>query len=143
MMMLFIAEVGVTMWMLVGTSLLSYGPSLTSSPCFSLSKTLTSTTETFFERFSVTGYYRNIVEVCYVTSSDNPAYDHTWVPCLTFDAILAVLSFWIAIRHLRRHSRSPRLEKPQLVNTLIQGNVIYFLGCAFSCPHRLGFDDSM
>ena len=140
MIILFVAEVGVMMWMLVATSLLSYGPSWT-SPCFSLSQTLIFTAATFFEHFSVTGYYRNDVEACYVYAT--PAYDHTWVPCLAFDAILAVLSLWVAFRHSRHHSRSPGSNKSQIVDTLIQGNVIYFLRCAFSCPHRIEFDNRM
>ena len=108
---------------------------------FSLSQTLTSTTGTFFEHFSLTGYYRNDVEVCYRHATS--AYEHIWAPCFAFDAILAVLSLWSAVRHSRQHSMLPRLNKPQLVDTLIQGNVIYFLGCAFSCPYRIRFDDRM
>ena len=128
------------MWMLVATSLLSYGPSLT-SPCFSLSQTLILTAATFSEHFTLTGYYHNDLNVCY--RSITPAYGHIWVPCLTFDAILAVLSLWTAVWHSRQHSRSPRSNKPQLVDILIQGNVIYFLGCAFPCPYRIRFDDRM
>ena len=138
---LFAAEVGVMVWMSVGTDLLNYSSSLTSSR-FSLSQTLISTTGSFSEHISVTGYYHHDVEVCY--SYTTVAYKYKWVPCLAFDAILAVLSLWTAVRHLRQHSTSSRLDKPQLIDILIQGNVIYFLGCAFSeCSRRIGFNNRM
>ena len=141
MLTLFSAEIGVMMWILVETDLLTYGPFLTSS--HSLSQTLISTTGAFSEHFSVTGYYHNDMEVCYRDPAS--AYEYIWVPCFVFDANLAVLSLWTAVWHSRQHSRSPRSNKPRLVDVLIQGNVIYFLGCAFSCPHLIGIgiDDRM
>ena len=81
------------------------------------------------------------MEVC--VGYTTVAYDQLWVPCFVFDAILAVLSLWAAVRHLMQYPGSARLNKPQLFDVLIQGNVIYFLGCAFSCPHRMGFDHRM
>ena len=127
MVTIFAAEVGVMMWMLVGRDLLIYSSFLTSSPFPSL--TLNSTAGTLSEHFSVSGYYHNDVEACY--NYPTAAYERIWIPCLAFDAILAVLSLWTVVRH----SRAPRLNKPQLVDVVIQGNVIYFLGCALSCPH--------
>ncbi|KIM61538.1 hypothetical protein SCLCIDRAFT_121892, partial [Scleroderma citrinum Foug A] len=57
------------------------------------------------------------------------AYRYIWVPCLTFDVILAVLAVWAGVKHSKQqsHSRSARLNKPRLVDVLIQGNVVYFL----------------
>ena len=89
----------------------------------------------------MTGYYHDELDLCCVPTI--PAYDRIWVPCLAFDGILAVLSLWAAIRNLRHHSRSSSLDRPHLVDVLIQGNVIYFLGCAFSCPYRIALDDRM
>ena len=132
-MTLFAAEVGVTMWILVAHDLLDYGSSLTLSR-FPLSQTLIPTTAIFSEHFSLTGYYHYEVELCF--TYENTAYDHLWVPSFVFNVFLAILSLWTAVRYSRQHSRSPRLNKPQLVDILIQGNVIYFLaGYVFSCPH--------
>ena len=141
-MTLFAAEVGVTMWILVAHDLLDYGSSLTLSR-FSLSQTLIPTTETYSEHFFLTGYYDYEVEVCYAYGNTASGYNHLWVPSLVFDVILAILSLWTAVRYSRQHSRPPRLNKPQLVDILIQGNVIYFLGYVFSCPQCLGFNNRM
>ena len=124
------------MWILVAIDLRSYGSSSTSSR-LPPTPTLISTTAAISEVMSVIGLYgRDDIAVCigYTT----PAYRHLWVPCFAFDAILAVLSLWAAVRHLRQHSGLSRLNKPQLVDTLVQGNVIYFLWCVFSYPHRMG-----
>ena len=129
-MTLFAAEVAVMMWMLVGADLLSYSPSLTSSR-FSLFPTVVHTTAAFSGGMCVTApYYDDVVQECFVGTT--PAYRHLWVPCFAFDTTLALLSFWAAVQHLRQHLRSPGLNKLQLVDTLIQGNVIYFLWYAFS-----------
>ena len=143
MMILFAAEVGVMMWILVATDLRSYGPSLTSSH-FSLSPALIPTCTAAYPEYFVANpdlwTTDNVVETC--VGYTTPAYRHLWVPCFAFDAILALLSLWTAVRHLRQYPRSPRF-KSQLVNILIQGNAIYFFGCAFSCPHRIAFDNRM
>ena len=89
----------------------------------------------------MTGYYHDELDLCCVSTI--PAYNRIWIPCLAFDGILAVLSLWAAIRHLRHYSKSPSLDRPHLVDVLIQGNVIYFLGCVFSCPYRIALDDRM
>ena len=96
----------------------------------SLSQTLISTTGIFLEHMSVTGYYHYDIEGCYGDATAMHAY--LWVPCLVFEAILALLSLWISVQHSKQYSRFPRSDKPQLVDVLIQGNVIYFLGCACS-----------
>ena len=92
---------------------------------------LISTTGTHAEHVSVTGYHHTDVEMC-IGDTIGPAYEHIWVPCLAFDAILAVLAVWAGIQHSRQYPRSPKFGKPRLVDILIQGNVIYFLRRAFS-----------
>ena len=90
------------------------------------SQVLISPTGTFAEHISIIGYYRTDVELCFAYTV--PAYGLLWVPSFTFDAILAILAFWAGIQHSRRqYSRLLRFSKPQLVDTLIQGNVVYFI----------------
>ena len=135
MVALFAAEIGVMMWMLVGRDLLIYSLFLTSSRFHSL--TLNSIAGTLSENFSVSGYYHNDVEACY--NYPTAAYERIWIPCLAFDVILAVLSLWTVVRH----SKSPKLNKPQLAYVVVQGNVIYFLGCAFSRSYWIWIDNRM
>ena len=118
MVTLFTAEVGVMMWLLVGSDLLSNGLFLTSS-CFSRSQTLVSTTGTSSEYLSVTGYYHNDVEMC----NGSP--------------VLLSMQFspYFLSGLLSSIQGSIRGHQEQLVDTLIQGNVIYFLWCAFTCSH--------
>jgi len=80
------------------------------------------------EHFTITGYHYKTTDLClgYVI----PAYRYKlWGPCLTFDMILAVLAVWAGIKHSKQqsYSRSTRINKPRLVDVLIQGNVVYFL----------------
>ena len=95
---------------------------------------LVSTADVVFEHFSATGYYHHETEACFGYTT--VAHDFLLAPCFAFDAILAILSLWTAVRHSKQHSRPPRLRKPQLVDVIIQGNVIYFLGCVLSCPYE-------
>lgn len=107
----FAAEVGAMLWILFATSLLS--------------------NEALAEHFTVTGYHyyegTAAAELCVAYAIS--AYRYIWVPCLTFDVILAVLAVWAGVKHSKQqsHSRSARLNKPRLVDVLIQGNVVYFL----------------
>ena len=124
-MTLFAAEVGTMLWILIATSLLHDGLSLVVVKL----QILILVAETYAEHISITGYYSNDIDIC--DGSTIPAYGHLWVPCLAFDAILAVLSLWAGIQHSRQYSRSLWPNKLRLVDVLIRGNVIYFLRCAF------------
>ena len=100
------------------------------------SQILTSAAEAFVDQFSLTGHYYNHVTLCAVYAA--PAYGYLWVPSLAFDAVLAVLAVWAGILHSRQqHSGSMGLGKSRLVNILIQGNVIYFIRCEFSCSYSI------
>jgi len=98
---------------------------------FSLSQVLISDTETFAEHFDITGYYYHDMELCigYVI----PAYNgDIWVPPFAFEAILALFAVWAGIRHSRQQSRSQSgFNKPRLVDSLVHGNVIYFVRYEF------------
>ena len=106
-----------------------------------LSQTLISTTGWISEHYSVTGYYHHDVDDCLGFTTE--AHEHLWVPCFVFDTILALLSLLAATWNSKHYFRLPRLNRPRLVYIIIQGNVIYFLGCALSFPHRIGFDNGM
>ncbi|KIM61545.1 hypothetical protein SCLCIDRAFT_877647 [Scleroderma citrinum Foug A] len=108
MVLFFVAEVGVVLWILISTSLFS--------------------NETFAEHIYITGYYYHDIELClgYVT----PAYNgYIWVPPFVFEAILALLAIWAGIKHSRQQSRSrsARFNKSRLVDSLVHGNVVYFV----------------
>ena len=113
------------LWILIATSLLGDGRLLAFIDIFII---LIPTAETWAEHFSVAGYYYKGVTV-----SPPPLTDSIWVPCLAFEVILALLAVWAGIKHSRKqsYSRPATLNKPRLVNSLIQGNVIYFLGWEF------------
>ena len=120
----FVAEVGSVLWILISNSLFSNGTSL----AFSLSQVLTFAAETFTENIYVTGYYYHDIKLC--VSNVTPAYSgYLWVPSFTFEAILALLAVWAGIKHSRQQSRpqSARFNMSQLVDSLIHGNVIYFV----------------
>ncbi|KIM57308.1 hypothetical protein SCLCIDRAFT_130746, partial [Scleroderma citrinum Foug A] len=98
----FVAEVGIVLWILISNSLFSNGTSL----AFSLS------------------------QLC--VSNVTPAYSgYLWVPSFTFEVILALLAVWAGIKHFKQKSRpqAARFNISQLVDSLIHGNVIYFV-----CP---------
>jgi len=124
---LFAAEIGTMLWILIATNLLRYGLSLRSL----VSQVLISAAGTFAEHVSITGYYYNHIDMCFGNSI--PAYGYVWAPCLAFDVILAVLAVWAGSKHSRRQSYSllPGFNGSRLVDVVIQGNVIYFLGWAF------------
>ena len=99
---------------------------------FSLCQVLISATETFAEHIYITGYYYHDIELClgYVT----PAYNgYIWVPPFVFEAILALLAIWAGIKHSRQQSRSrsARFNKSRLVDSLVHGNVVYFVRWEF------------
>jgi len=73
------------------------------------------------------------MELCigYVTPVYN---DDIYVPPFAFEAILALLAVWAGIKHSRQQSRSQsaRFNKSRLVDSLVHGNVIYFIRCELS-----------
>jgi len=94
----------------------------------SLSQLLTFAAETFAENVYITGYYYHDIGLC--VSQDTTAYsEYLWVPSFTFETILALLAVWAGIKHSRQQyrSQSARFNIPQLVDSLIHGNVIYFV----------------
>ena len=86
----------------------------------------------FVERLSITGYSYNEMEMCF--NQTISAYTYIWAPWFTFDATLAMLAIWAGIKHSKQQFFSPsaRSATPWLINVLIQGNVIYFLGWVFT-----------
>ncbi|KIM63759.1 hypothetical protein SCLCIDRAFT_116507, partial [Scleroderma citrinum Foug A] len=102
----FAAEVGIVLWILISSSLL----------------------ETFAEHIYIIGYYHHDIELC--LGDVIPAYNgYIWVPPFVFEAILALLAVWAGIKHYGQqpHSKLARFNKPRLVDSLIHGNVIYFV----------------
>jgi len=89
-----------------------------------------SVTETIAEHLYITGYYHHDIELCvgYVTAPYNA---DIWIPPFVFEAILALLALWAGIKHSRQQSRSQsaRFNRPRLVDSLVHGNVIYFVRC--------------
>ena len=89
---------------------------------------------TLAEHIYITGYYYNDVEMCF--GETIPAYNHIWIACFTFDAILALLAVLTGVQQSRRQSYAQsRFNKSRLVNILIHGNVVYFLRWVFSCHY--------
>lgn len=105
MTLFYLAEIGVMMWILIASNLLSG--------------------QTIVETISFPG--QRTTDLC--GSLVITAYSYIWVPCLAFDSILAILAIWAGIKQSRQqsHFRSPRLNRPRIIDVLIQGNVIYFL----------------
>ena len=98
----------------------------------SLSQVLISATETFAEHIYIIGYYHHDIELC--LGDVIPAYNgYIWVPPFVFEAILALLAVWAGIKHYGQqpHSKLARFNKPRLVDSLIHGNVIYFVRWEF------------
>ncbi|KAL4081351.1 hypothetical protein V8B97DRAFT_1862995 [Scleroderma yunnanense] len=95
----FLAEIGVMMWILIATNLLS-GRQLS-----------------------------NFRTTYLCASDVIPAYAYIWVPCFAFDGILVILAIWAGIQQSRQlsYSRSARFNRPRLIDVLIEGNVIYFI----------------
>ena len=127
MVIFFAAEVGISLWIMVAMSLINNGSSVDFRHNLSPSQGLISAVESFVEHVSITGDHNDIY-VCYHRVV--PAYVYIWVPCFSFDAILAVLAVWAGIKHSTQesYSRPVRLNRSWLISVLIQGNVIYFLG---------------
>ena len=76
------------------------------------------------------------MNICYIYAKT--PYEYIWhVPWFSFDAVLAVLAVWAGIKHSiqKSYSRPATFNRPWLINVLIQGNVIYFLGWVFSCHY--------
>ncbi|KIM57298.1 hypothetical protein SCLCIDRAFT_130749 [Scleroderma citrinum Foug A] len=105
MTLFYLAEIGVMMWILIASNLLSGRESSGDS--------------------SVVSCFNLLQKQSLVIT----AYSYIWVPCLAFDSILAILAIWAGIKQSRQqsHFRSPRLNRPRIIDVLIQGNVIYFL----------------
>ena len=95
---------------------------------FSSPRILISTAGIFAEHLTVTtsNHYKG-ADVCFASFTPTRRYI-LWVPCLTFDAILAILAVWAGVKHSKQRSYSRSIRnKPRLVDVLIQGNVVYFL----------------
>ena len=131
MVILFAAEVGISLWIMVAMSLINNGLSIGCR----LDLWVISTTESFVEHVSIIGRHHNDIYACFHRVV--PAYAYIWAPWFSFDAILAVLAVWAGIKHSiqKPYSRPERSNRPWLVIVLIQGNVIYFVGWAFSCHY--------
>ena len=128
----FAAEVGVSLWIIVAMSVVNHGPSI---GFHSSTQDLISTIETFVEHLSITGHNHNDINMCF--HNVVPAYAYIWIPWFTFDAILAALAVWAGIKYSmqKSYSRPASFNRPWLISILIQGNVIYFFGWAFSCHY--------
>ncbi|KIM63682.1 hypothetical protein SCLCIDRAFT_736835 [Scleroderma citrinum Foug A] len=92
--------------------------------------------ETFAMHLYIIAYYHHNIEECVshaIRSYNGPV----WIPLLAFEAVLALLAIWVGIKHSRQgpRSKSSRFSKPQLADSLIHGNVIYFV--RFNWWHRL------
>ncbi|KIM62488.1 hypothetical protein SCLCIDRAFT_119484 [Scleroderma citrinum Foug A] len=101
----FAAEVGVSLWIIVAMSVVNHG------------------------------HNHNDINMCF--HNVVPAYAYIWIPWFTFDAILAALAVWAGIKYSMQkyYSRPASFNRPWLISILIQGNVIYFFGWAFSCHY--------
>lgn len=56
------------------------------------------------------------------------AFPYIWIPCLIFEAILCLLAVYTGVKHSKELSRrSIKSNRPQLMEILIHGNVLYFL----------------
>ena len=89
----------------------------------------------------IIAYYHHNIEECVshaIRSYNGPV----WIPLLAFEAVLALLAIWVGIKHSRQgpRSKSSRFSKPQLADSLIHGNVIYFVRWEFTCHCWKGSD---
>ncbi|KIM51575.1 hypothetical protein SCLCIDRAFT_142986 [Scleroderma citrinum Foug A] len=105
----FAAEVGIMLWFLISTNLLSNGSILPPR-------------------------HRT---VCVSSGVPVEIGVGLWIPPFVFEAILALLAVGAGIKHSRQESRSQslRFNKPQLVGFLIRGNVIYFV--RWECTYNI------
>ena len=92
---------------------------------FSLSQVLIFAAETFVEHIYITGYYHHDIELCFAYVAPAPI----WIPPFAFEAILALLAVWASIKYSKQQcsSKSARFNKSRLVDSLVRGNVIYFI----------------
>ncbi|KAL4076405.1 hypothetical protein V8B97DRAFT_10115 [Scleroderma yunnanense] len=102
MILVYAAEVGSIMWILISSNLLSRG-------------------STILNHISFAGY----AETNFCTGAVSAAFGYIWIPCLIFEAMLCSLAIYAGVKHSSH--RSTQSNRPRLIDILIHGNVKYFL----------------
>ena len=94
-----------------------------------LSRVLISATDSISVYIFIAEYHQgHDIEICagpiFLTYDNN-----LWAPCFAFEAILALLAVWASIKYSKQQcsSKSARFNKSRLVDSLVRGNVIYFI----------------
>ncbi|KIM57322.1 hypothetical protein SCLCIDRAFT_1140057 [Scleroderma citrinum Foug A] len=105
MVIVFVGEVGTTVWMLISSNLSSHDT-------------------TSLLLISFPGYRET--DLCLGAVSGVFAY--IWVPRFVFESMLCLLAICAGIKHSRGRSwRSTKTTGSRLIDILVQGNVIYFI----------------
>ncbi|KIJ62268.1 hypothetical protein HYDPIDRAFT_30532 [Hydnomerulius pinastri MD-312] len=60
-------------------------------------------------------------------------FDSIWLPPLIFESILCLLAIRIGIQRSKDHLRPGLISGTRLVNAVLMGNVMYFVGVLLSC----------
>ncbi|KAL4081342.1 hypothetical protein V8B97DRAFT_1922054 [Scleroderma yunnanense] len=107
MLITFITEVGTVMWILISTNLVNDG-ALTM-------------VHISFDR----GHKQ--IDTC--SAPVSATFTYIWVPCLVFEIMLCLFATYAGIKHSGvQWCQAGKFARFQLIDVLIQGNVIYFLG---------------